>query len=97
MTVGSGTGETKRLARTYSSEDAARRAATAEQGRAAREPRTLDLGLALGRLEIYPDRPVTVAGFKAEVDALKWLVSDVSHELIADRGFTTALTLESAI
>ncbi len=96
VTVGSGTGETKRLARTYSSEDAARRAATAEQGRAAREPRTLDLALALGRLEIYPDRPVTVAGFKAEVDAVNWLVSDVSHELIADRGFTTALTLESA-
>ncbi len=96
VTVGSGTGEAKRLARTYSSEDAARRAATAEQGRAAREPRALDLGLALGRLEIYPDRPVTVAGFKGEIDAVKWLVSDVSHELIAGRGFTTALTLESA-
>jgi phage protein D len=96
ITVGSGTGETKRLARTYSSEDAARRAATAEHGRAAREPRTLDLGLALGRLEIYPDRPVTVIGFKTTIDAVKWLVSDVTHELLADRGFTTGLTLETA-
>jgi len=95
VTVGSGTGEVKRLARTYSSEDAARRAATAEQGRATREPRSLDLGLALGRLEIYPDRSVTVTGFKGEIDAVKWLVADVTHELLPDRGFTTALTLES--
>jgi len=95
VTVGSGTGEVKRLARTYSSENAARRAATAEQGRAAREPRSLDLGLALGRLEIYPDRPVTVTGFKSEICAVTWLVADVTHELLPDRGFTSALTLES--
>jgi len=95
VTVGSGTGEVKRLARTYYSEDAARRATTAEQGRAAREPRSLDLGLALGRLEIYPDRPVMVTGFKSEICAVKWLVADVTHELLPDRGFTTALTLES--
>jgi len=95
VTVGSGTGEIKRLARTYPTEDAARRAATAEQGRAAREPRSLDLGLALGRLEIYPDRPVTMTGFKSEICAVKWLVADVTHELLPDRGFTSALTLES--
>jgi phage protein D len=95
VTVGSGTGEVKRLARTYPTEDAARRAATAEQGRAAREPRSLDLGLALGRLEIYPDRPVTMTGFKSEICAVKWLVADVTHELLPDRGFTSALTLES--
>jgi phage protein D len=95
VTIGSGTGEIKRLARTYPTEDAARRAATAEQGRAAREPRSLDLGLALGRLEIYPDRPVTMTGFKSEICAVKWLVADVTHELLPDRGFTSALTLES--
>ncbi len=97
VTVGSGTGEVKRLARTYPTEDAARRAATAEQGRATREPRSLDLGLALGRLEIYPDRAVTVTGFKGEISAVKWLVADVTHELLPDRGFTTALTLESVV
>jgi len=95
VTVGTGAGEVKRLARTYPTEEAARRAATAEQGRAAREPRSMDLGLALGRLEIYPDRPVTLTGFKTEIDAVKWLVADVTHELLPDRGFTTALTLES--
>jgi len=97
VTVGSGTGEVKRLARTYPTEDAARRAATAEQGRVTREPRSLDLGLALGRLEIYPDRAVTVTGFKSEISAVKWLVADVTHELLPDRGFTTALTLESVV
>ncbi len=94
VTVGSGTGENKHLARTYPTEDAARRAATAERGRAAREPRSLDLGLALGRLEIYPERPIIIRGFKPDVDSVKWLVADVSHELLADRGFTSALTLE---
>jgi len=97
VTVGSGTGEVKRLARTYSGEEAARRAASAEQSRATREPRSLDLGLALGRLEIYPARAVTVTGFKSEICAVKWLVADVTHELLVDRGFTSALTLESAI
>jgi len=97
VTVGTGAGEVKRLARTYPTEEAARRAATAEQGRAAREPRSLDLGLALGRLEIYPDRSVTVTGFKGEIGAVKWLVADVTHELLPDRGFTTALTLEAVM
>ncbi|VXC79982.1 contractile injection system protein, VgrG/Pvc8 family [Sphingomonas sp. 8AM] len=94
--VGSGTGEVRRLARTYASAAGARAAAQAELGRATRAPRKLDLGLALGRLEIYPDRPVTVRGFKAPIDATSWIVSDVTHELVASRGFETALTLESA-
>lgn len=91
-----GSGEPRRLARTYASEAGARAAAQAELGRAARAPRKLDLGLALGRLEIYPDRPVTVSGFKAPIDATAWIVSDVTHELVAGRGFETALTLEGA-
>lgn len=91
-----GSGEPRRLARTYASEAAARAAAKAELGRAARAPRKLNLSLALGRLEIYPDRPVTVRGFKAAIDATRWLVSDVTHELAAGRGFTTTLTLENA-
>jgi phage protein D len=93
--VGSGAGPTRRLARTYASEAAARKAASAESGRAARAPRKLDLGLALGQLEIYPDRKVTAVGFKAEIDAITWLVADVTHDLSPDRGFTSALTLES--
>ncbi len=91
-----GTGEPRRLARTYASEAAARAAAQAEHRRAARAPRKLVLSLAIGRLEIYPDRPVTVRGFKAAIDATRWLVSEVTHELAAGRGFTTALTLERA-
>ena len=91
-----GDGEPRRLARTYPSEAAARAAAQAELGRAARAPRKLDIGLALGRLEIYPDRPVTVRGFKAPIDATRWIVADVTHELVAGRGFETAVTLEGA-
>ncbi len=92
--VGSGTGEPRRLARTYASEAGARAAAQAELGRAGRAPRKLDLGLALGRLDIYPDRPVTVSGFKAPIDAARWIVSEVTHELLASSGFKTTLSLE---
>ncbi|MEG3160908.1 contractile injection system protein, VgrG/Pvc8 family [Sphingomonas sp. LB2R24] len=94
--VGSGSGPTRRLARAYGSEAAAHKAASAESSRAGRAPRKLDLGLALGRLEIYPDRPVIASGFKAEIDAIRWLVADVTHELLPDRGFTSSVTLESA-
>ena len=94
--AGFGAGPTRRLTRTYATEAAARKAAAAESSRAGRTPRKLDLGLALGRLEIYPDRPVAVSGFKAEIDAVHWLVADVTHELLPDRGFTTSLTLETA-
>lgn len=93
--AGAGSGPTRRLARTYPSEASARKAAEAESSRAKRAPRKLGLHLALGRLEIYPDRPVTASGFKSEIDAVKWIVSDVSHELSADRGFISNVTLES--
>lgn len=63
-----------------------RRARAAQAG-----PRTR-----LGRLEIYPDQPVTVSSFKAPIDATVWVVSDVTHELAAESRFTSALTLDSA-
>ncbi len=93
--AGKGEGTTRRLTRTYPSEAAAKQAARAEHSRAARAPMKLDLGLALGRLDLYPDRPVTVSGFKAEIDQVKWLIADITHELQADRGFVSAVTLEN--
>jgi hypothetical protein len=93
--VGEGAGPTRRLARTYATEAAARAAAKAEGSRAARAVKKLDLNLALGRLDIYPDRPVTVTGIKSAIDEVRWIVADVTHELQAGRGFTTAVTLEN--
>lgn len=93
VTVGKAEGARK-LSRTYASEDDARAAAKAEAGRASREPRTLSLSLALGRPDLKPETPVTVSGFKAAIDAQRWVLAEVTHSL-GDRGFVTALKLES--
>ena len=49
--------------------------------------------LARGRAELFPEMPVTVAGFKPEIDATPWLVKEATHT-IADGGFETSLELE---
>lgn len=94
VTIGTADGARK-LSRTYASEADARAAATAEAGRAARQPRTLSLSLALGRPDLKPETPVTVSGFKATIDAQRWVLAEVTHTL-GDRGFATGLKLESA-
>ena len=88
-------GKTRRLSRTYATKEAAQAAAKAEHGRAARAPSKLDLTLALGRPDIYPDQRVTVAGIKPAIDAIAWLVDEVQHD-IGERGFTTRLKLDTA-
>lgn len=84
----------RKLSRTYASEADARAAAKAEAGRAARQPRTLSLSLALGRPDLKPETPITVSGFKTAIDAQRWVLAEVTHTL-GDRGFSTGLRLES--
>ncbi len=84
----------KKLSRVYGSEAEAQAAAKAAKGRVARQPVSLDLSLALGRADIYPEQSATVSGYKAEIDAVAWLVSEVTHR-IGDRGFVSAVRLEA--
>jgi len=95
VTVGDGDGAAKRLARVYPTEAAARAAAEAERKRCGRTPRRLELSLALGRLDLYPERAATVRGFKRAIDETRWVVSEVTHELGA-RGFGTSVACEVA-
>ncbi len=94
VTAGKAEGARK-LSRTYASEADARAAAKAEAGRASRQPRTLSLSLALGRPDLKPETPIAVSGFKAAIDAQRWVLAEVTHTL-GDRGFATGLKLESA-
>lgn len=93
VTVGKAEGA-KRLSRVYTSEAEARRAAEAEGKRSVRQAATLDLTLALGRANLYPEQRVTASGFKAEIDATKWLIAEVMHDL-NDQGYGTRLKLET--
>ncbi len=83
----------KRLKDTYGSEADAMAAARSEQQRVERGKATMELTLAIGRPELMPQTPVTVAGFKPEIDGSDWLVKTVEHAL-GDSGFTTSLELE---
>jgi phage protein D len=86
----------KKLSRVYASKEDARAAAAASHKRASREPATLELSLALGRPETSPEQKAAVIGYKAEIDAVTWIVSEVSHSL-GDRGYGTKLKLEVAL
>lgn len=83
----------KVLPETYPSADEARAAATAELKRTERSQATMDYQLALGRPELRPEMPVTVVGFKPEIDATPWLVKRARHSL-SDSGLTSSLELE---
>lgn len=93
VTVGDGA-KTRKLSKVYATEAAARTAAQAAMGRTARQPRKLTLEPALGRPDLCPDTRLTVTGFKAEIDAITWLVAEVTHGL-GDRGLTTSVQLEA--
>ena len=83
----------RRLARVYATEEEAQQAATAAHSRAAREPISFSINLALGRADLGPEQKATVSGFKRQIDTINWLVTEVTHSL-GDRGFQTQLKLE---
>lgn len=91
--TGSGERE-KKLKDTYGSEKDALDAAKAEMQRIERGKATMELTLAWGRPELMPQTPVTVNGFKPEIDATPWLVVKLTHSL-GDGGLTTRMELET--
>ena len=83
----------KVLPEDYATETEARAAAEAEFARVLRSQATMSYTLALGRPELFPELPVTVSGFKPEIDATPWLIEKVTHS-IGEGGFTSSLELE---
>lgn len=94
--AGDGKGKAKRLRKIYGSEADAKAAAQAEASRLKRGAAEFDVDLALGRPDLYPERAVTLKGFKAEPDAKSWLIAEATHALDGDGGLTTKLKLETA-
>ena len=84
-----------RLARVYHTEDDAKAAAKAENGRRARREAEFDLTLALGRPDLYVERVTVVSGFKPQVDAKRWLLASLEHSL-DQSGLKTSVKLETA-
>lgn len=92
VTVGKAEGA-KKLTRRYPSEIEAKRAAEAAWSRLKRAPKKLTLSLALGRPDIAPETPIKVSGFHTQIDAEKWIVTEINHEL-GTGGSVSGLTLE---
>lgn len=95
VTVGKADGA-KKLRKVYPDEASARRAAIAERDRLKRAPAMLDVKLALGRPDAYPEARAMASGFKDEIDATTWLIAEVTHRLDNSGGFGTDLRMETA-
>lgn len=84
---------TKELRHTYATRTNALRAANAELNRIQRGLATLTITLAQGRAELFPEIPVSVFGWKIEIDETDWLITRATHRLDG-QGFITTLDLE---
>lgn len=87
-------GKPKRLRKVYASEEAAKQAIDAENSRLARAKAKCSIKLAYGRPDIFPEKPILLEGFKAEIDAAKWIVAECTHSMDGSGGLQSSLVLE---
>lgn len=92
--AGKKTRNVKTLKETYASEPDALDAAKSEMQRLERGSATFSLSLAVGRPEITAQSPITVTGFKPEIDGQDWLVKEVTHRMDGGSGWTTQVQME---
>ncbi len=83
----------KTLRHIYASKKTATRAAKAMWEKIQRGVATFSLTLAKGQPELIPETPVTVSGFKPQINNSDWILVRVVHNL-NDSGYTSALELE---
>lgn len=88
----SGTGTVTKLKPVYPTEDQAQAAAVAAKTEATRAQREIHLTLAVGRPEMVAGGPMTLQGWRSEIDEVDWVIDDVTHTLTDGEGLTTALT-----
>ncbi|WP_426875828.1 phage late control D family protein [Glaesserella parasuis] len=84
----------KTLRHTYATQQTALNACKRHFEKLQRGVATFSLNLAEGNAELIPEVTVSVVGFKAEIDSNAWIVTQVTHSLSADSGFTTAIECE---
>jgi phage protein D len=83
----------KVLRHTYANQKNAQRAAQAEWQRLQRGVASFSMTLAHGQPELFTEMPVTLRGWKPEIDHAAWIITRVVHTLSSD-SYTTTLTLE---
>lgn len=93
---GDTTTKTKHIKGTFASKAEADRAAQAEMGRINQKKATFNITLAYAIPDICSESPVTLHGFKSEIDNKKWTVAKATHRF-STSGLTTQLELEANI
>lgn len=86
----------KTLRHLYATETGALSGARGAMKRLLRGAAQFDITLAVGRADISPETPVTVQGFKPEIDRESWIIQEVAHT-VDSGGYTCALKLEALI
>ena len=89
--------KTRRLKGTYKSKEAATAAANAEAKRIKEEQAKFSITTAYAYPAVTTESPITLQGFKAEIDALKWTVDKATHTYGKSSGLTTQLDLLASI
>ena len=84
----------KTLRHLYDSEKRAWNGARAAFRRLQRGAAQFSIRLAAGRPDMSTETPVSVKGFKPEIDGEKWLITEVSHRLDSG-GYVCSLNLEA--
>lgn len=86
----------KHLRHIYANQKNAERAAKAAWQRLQRGVAEFSITLATGRPELITELPVTVRGFKPQIDEGSWLLTKVIHN-VNDNGYTNQIELEVKI
>ncbi len=89
--------KTKRLKGAYKSKQAAAAAATAEMKRIEDEQAKFSISTAYAYPAVTTESPITLQGFKAEIDVLKWTVDKATHTYGKSSGLTTQLELLASL
>lgn len=86
----------KTLRHLYATESGAWSGARGAFKKIQRDVAEFSITLAVGRPDLYPETPAVVKGFKPEIDAEAWLITEVSHK-IDSGGYTASIQFEARI
>jgi uncharacterized protein len=89
-------GYMRKLKETFPTEAEARANAQTEWNRMQRGKTTMTISLAKGRMDLAPNHPITLAGWRREISTTEWISGEITHSL-NDSGLTTEVKLEEAI
>jgi len=96
-TVLVGEGDNARtLKETYPNANEARTNAQSEWNRIRRAKHKFSLNTANARLDLAPNHPVSLTGWRKDITAIKWICSEVVHNLSAEGGLLSDIALEEA-